>query len=369
VARTVQSSKFKVQGKPQTSKPGQAKTMAELMASSKSSFVSPKKGEILQGSITKLTSSEILVDIGSKSPAVVLEKDKRILKSLLDSLKVEDKVDVQVLNPESEYGNTVVSLRRFNEGKMWEKLEDLQKSKEKITAVIDASTKGGFLVTTADGASGFLPNSQVSLLPQNENLAGKAIKVSVIELSRPLRKIIFSQKAAIDNVEFEKSTKNYKRGDKVVVKINSIAPFGIFAVLNESLEGFVHLSEISWDQLSEVPKDYTVGNNIEAIVLGIEKVAKRVNLSIKRLKANPYEEKLKEFGVDKKVKGTITGVSSSRLTLNLGEGIEGIIKKEKIPPTVTFSEGQLIDATVLEVDRSGKVILSPVLKEKPLGYR
>lgn len=343
--------------------------MAELMLKHKALFVSPKKGELLEGVITKLTSSEILVDIGTKTQAVVLEKDKRILKSLLDSLKVGDKVSVSVLNPESEYGNTVVSLRRFNEGKIWEKLEELLKSKEKTDAKIDATTKGGFLVTTNDGISGFLPNSQVSLLPQNENLTGKSIKVSVIELSRPLKKIIFSQKAAIDNVEFENAAKSFKRGEKIEASIASIAPFGIFAILNSNIEGFVHLSEISWDKLTSVPQEYKVGEKIEAQVLGIEKSAKRVNLSIKRLTANPYEEKLKEFTPDKKVEGTITGVSSARLTVDLGEGIEGVIKKEKIPPTVTFTEGQKISATVLEVDKNQKVILSPVLKEKPIGYR
>ncbi|OGH11113.1 MAG: hypothetical protein A3B38_02770 [Candidatus Levybacteria bacterium RIFCSPLOWO2_01_FULL_36_13] len=369
MARIVQSSKFKVQSKPQASKPGRATTMAELMLKSKTAFVSPQKGEILEGIITKLTSSEILVDIGTKSQAVVLEKDRRILKSLLDSLKIGDKVGVQVLNPESEYGNTVVSLRRFNEGKIWERLEILQKSKEKIDAKIDATTRGGFLVTTNDGISGFLPNSQVSILPQNENLTGRPIKISVIELSRPLRKIIFSQKAAIDNVQFENAAKNFKRGEKIEASISSIAPFGIFTILNGDLEGFVHLSEISWDKLTVVPEEYKVGDKIEAQVLGIEKTAKRVNLSIKRLTQNPYEEKLKEFTPDKKVEGTITNVNSSRITVDLGEGVEGIVKKEKIPPTVTFTEGQTIAATVLEVDKNQKVILSPVLKEKPIGYR
>jgi small subunit ribosomal protein S1 len=336
-----------------------AKTMAELMSSSKTSFISPKKGEILEGTITKLSSSEILVDIGTKTQAVVLEKDKKILRSLLEGLKEGDKVGVQVLNPESEHGNTVVSLRRFNEDKMWQRLETLLKAKEKVDAVIDASTKGGFIVTTSDGASGFLPNSQVSLLPQNENLTGKTIKVSVIELSRPLKKVIFSQKAAIDTVEFERAAKNHKRGDKVISKIASVAPFGIFTLIGENLEGFIHVSEISWEQLESVPEQYKVGDEIEAVVLGTEKSAKRINLSIKRMSQNPHEEKLKQFSADTKVEGTV----------DLGEGIEGVIKKEKIPPTVSFASGQNIQATVLEVDRSGKVILAPVLKEKPIGYR
>lgn len=354
--------------KVQSSK-NKATSMAELMASYKTNFISPKKGEILEGTITKLTSSEILVDIGAKTQAVVLEKDRKILRSLLENLKVGDKVGVQVLNPESEHGNTVVSLRRFNEDKTWVKLEALLKSKEKVDAEIVSNTKGGFIVTTLDGASGFLPNSQVSLLPQNENLTGKTIKVSVIELSRPLKKVIFSQKAAIDTVEFERAAAKHKRADRLNSKIASIAPFGIFTIIGDNLEGFIHVSEISWEQLETVPEQYKVGDEVEAVVLGTEKTAKRINLSIKRLTENPYQEKLKQFSADTKVEGTVKEVTPARVTVDLGEGIEGIIKKEKIPPTVSFASGQTIQATVLEVDRSGKVILAPVLKEKPIGYR
>src|SRR3990167_7292652 len=96
-----------------------ATSMAELMAKKQPSIKSFKKGEIVEGTITKLTSSEILIDIGAKTEAVVLEKDKNILRSLLDSLKVGDKVDVSILNPESDQGNPVVSLRRFIDGRVW----------------------------------------------------------------------------------------------------------------------------------------------------------------------------------------------------------------------------------------------------------
>src|SRR5476651_1773231 len=102
-------------------------TMAELMASVKSAFVSPKKGETLVGKITKITSSEILVDIGAKTEAVVMEKDKKILKSLLSSIKLGDSVTVGVLNPESDMGHPVVSLRRFNDDKVWKRLEIILK--------------------------------------------------------------------------------------------------------------------------------------------------------------------------------------------------------------------------------------------------
>ncbi len=353
-------------------KQNKALTMADLMKSVKTNFVSPHKGDLIEGTVNKLTSSEILIDIGAKSLAVVLEKDKKILRSLLTSLKVGDKVSVSVLNPESDFGNPVVSLRRFNDARVWEKLEGYQKSKEKIEVTIDEITKGGFLTSTKNGISGFLPNSQVSFLDSAVSV-GKNLNVCVIELSRPLRKIIFSQKATVKAQDFAKQARNLKRDEKIKAVISNIAPFGIFALVDieegQKLEGFVHISEVSWEKLENIPSSFKPGDEFQAQILGIDKEAKRVNLSIKRLTVNPYEEKLKEFEKDKIVSATVTKVSSNGITVDLGGGIEGFIKKEKIPPTVSFTQGSLIDATVLEVDRNQRVVLAPVLKEKPIGYR
>ena len=94
------------------------------------------------------------------------------------------------------------------------------------------------------------------------------------------------------------------------------------------------------------------------------------NLSIKQLTEDPFQQELDKFAPETKVTAKITKVSSSGILLDLGENIEGLIKKEKIPPTVSFNEGAEITATVLEVDKKRRrVILVPVLKEKPIGYR
>jgi len=349
-------------------------TMAELLASHKTNFVKVSKGEILSGTITKLTSSEILIDIGAKTEAVVLEKDNRILKSLLGSLKLGDKVFVMVLNPESDFGNPVVSLRRFNDDRIWGKLEAFQKSKESIEATVDESTKGGFLVSTKDGISGFLPNSQTVFLENSQDLIGKTINVSVIELNRPLRKIIFSQKATMGPEDFEKAVKGLKPGQKIEATISNVAPFGIFLSIElpdkKSVEGFVHISEVSWERIITIPDTFKAGNKIEAQILNFDKESKRVNLSIKNLTKDPFEEKLKSFTPDQKVSGSVSRILSNGVLVNVGEGIEGFIKKDKIPPTLSYNEGSPVDATVVEVDsKKHRLVLVPVLTEKPIGYR
>jgi len=360
--------------KAHSARSGQATTMADLLKSAYTKFVNVSKGEILDGVITKLTSGEILVDIGAKTEALVLEKDKNILRSLLSSLKVGDKVTVSVLNPESDFGNPVVSLRRFNDNNVWEKLEIYKKDKQQLEVLVQEATRGGFLVSSKEGVSGFLPNSQATFFESPQALVGTTINVLVIELSRPLKKVIFSQKATVGPEEFEKATKQLKRGERIETKISNVAPFGIFTSIDLAadalVEGFIHISEVSWEKLSTVPETYKPGEKIEALILGFDKEAKRVNLSIKNLTKDPFEDKLKAYKPDQKVDGTVSKILSSGVLVNLAQGIEGFIKKDKIPPTLSYKEGASVNATVVEVDeKKHRVILVPVLTEKPIGYR
>lgn len=347
--------------------------MAELLARQKSSIITPHKGEILPGVITKLTSGEILVDINAKTEATVLEKDKKLLHKLLSMLKVGDKVKAQVLNPESDFGNPVVSLRRFIDDILWENLLSLQKTHTTLEVIVDSATKGGFLVTTQDGASGFLPNSQTSSLVNPQEFIGKKIKVVILELNRDLRKIIFSQKQVLGISDFQKLTKDLKSGQKIKGTVLNITPFGLFVsipITETATEGFVHVSEVSWESASDMAEKFKVGESIEAIVLGKDLENRQIRLSIKRLTANPYEKKLEEYPLDKKIKAKVMKVATSGVFLEIGENITGIIKKEKIPPKTSYKEGMEIEVVVSGVDKKRqRVELTPVLLEKPIGYR
>lgn len=348
---------------------GQASTMAELMKKVHSSFPSLRKGENVTGTIKKLTSAEILVDIGGKTDALVLEKDKNILRSILATLKVGDKVQVSILNPESDFGNSVVSLRRYMDEKLWGKLADLTKSKKELEITVEETTRGGFLVTTSDGISGFLPNSHAT-----SNLeVGQKTKASLLEFDKIEHKIIFSQKKNVGIEEFTKAVRSLKTEQKIETVIISIAPFGIFVnvpVGENNLEGFIHVSEISWDKAETVPPDYKVGNKMEAQIIGFDKKSGRVNLSVKRLVADPHIEKLKAFSLDKKVSGKVSKTISTGVLIDFEDGIEGFIKKDKIPVGISYNVGQTVTATVSDIDsKNHRVILTPYLTKKTIGYR
>jgi len=343
-------------------------SMAELMAKSSPSIKSFKKGEQVKGKITKLTSGEILVDIGAKTEAVVLEKDKGILNTLLKSLKEGDSVNVSILNSESDQGNPVVSLRRFIDERLWNELERLKNEEVVQEVTVTDLTKGGFLVTSPDGLAGFLPNSQTILNDAPSTFVGKKIKAVILEINRSLHKIIFSQKAATTDADFSKIVSDIRVGEIIDTVVSNTTTFGIFVSVKNT-EGFIHLSELSWDRVESADGYYKAGETVQAKVIGIDKEGKRVNLSVKRLFEDPFEKLSSQFKVDSKVSGEVKNVSSLGVIVDLGE-VEGLIKKDKVPPSMKYSAGDQVEVTIAEIDvKRHRVILMPVLKEKPMGYR
>jgi len=357
-----------------------ALTMADLMKSVNTSFVTLHKGDILKGKIKKLTSSEILIDIDAKTDAVVLEKDKKNLRNILSMFKVGDEVSVSVLNPESDMGHPVVSLRRYLDDLMWEKLLKMQKNQEGLESTINEITKGGFLVSAKDGISGFLPNSHTIFMSQSQDVIGKKINVFPLELNRVAHKIIFSQKPVLDLKAFTDLIKDLKIGQKIDAIIANITSFGIFVSIqvleNKNIDGLIHISEISWDKVSDIEEMFTPGQKVEAVIIGIDRDAKRIDLSIKRITSDPFEETIKKFAVDQKVAAKVTQLVSTGVVLeivdNMGgeQRIEGFIRREKIPPNMSFEIGDKINVTITQIDkRKHRIILVPVLLEKPMGYK
>ena len=348
--------------------------MADLLKKYQSPIVAFKKGDMVEGTITKLTSAEVLVDLLGKGEAWVMEKDSGLLKNILTTLKVGDVVTVQILSPEGDSGTPVVSLRRFMEGRTWGRLETLKEAKKTLKVTVDGVTRGGFMVSTEDKISGFLPNSHASFSSSPQNLVGKQVEVAVLELDRPLKKVIFSQKQAVGIDDFRKQIKEIKTGQKITSTITNIASFGVFTSIQLSdgnqVDGFIHISEASWDRVEDLNEELNVGEEIEAVVLGVDEESRRINLSVRKLTPDVFTDKAKNYTKDSKTKGKVVSVLQNGVVLQLEQGLEGFMKKEKIPPTMTFSVGDEIDVTVSQID-SGKrrIIVTPVLKEKPIGYK
>jgi small subunit ribosomal protein S1 len=346
--------------------------MAQLMAKHGQQTKSIKRGESVEGKITKVTKQEILMDINAKSEALVLERDRNLLNNLLSVIKEGDTVTATILSPESDTGQPIVSLRRFMEDRNWQMYENLQKENTLIEVTVTDVTKGGLVIQTQEGLSGFLPQSHMAQGIQSQ--AGKKLNVYLLELNRSDNRIIVTQKETISDEDFKAMTKDMKAGKKIDVTIVNITPFGLFVTvpLNESknMDGLIHISEVSWDKVDDLAALFTAGQTVSAQVIGTDAKAKRIDLSIKRLTEDPFAKLSEKYPPESKVKGTVSRVEDGNVYITIEEGIEGVIRKEKVPMNTTYEEGQSVNVTVSEIDiRRHRILLSPVLLEKPIGYR
>jgi small subunit ribosomal protein S1 len=367
---------------------GQASTMAELMAKQGQGVQVLQKGATVEGTIKKLTAQEILMDIGGKGDALVIEYDKQNLENLLSTLHVGDKVSASVISPESEEGFPVLSLRRMLSDAIFNQFEKLAASDEPFEITITESSRGGYMGTTEQGVKGFLPTSQVtdedpSTGSGQGNLMGKKIMVKIIEADRAKKRVVFSQKALSFLTNADEIKKLFKNGDKVKADVANVTPYGLFVVMTadkaasakgsgepRKVEGFVHISEVSYDRVENLSSLFKSGDKIEAEVVEIDTSNKRVNLSIKRGAKDTFADVETKYKVEDKVKGEITDVRSRGVTVKLGEGVNGFIPADKIGSGTTYGKGQNVDATVVEFDKKRRmVVLSPILKAVPIGYR
>jgi len=354
---------------------GPAASMAELMSRQSKAPVVLHRGDSVTGTITKLSKNEILINIDGKSEAIVFEKDPRIVRMLLSILKEGDEVQALVLHAESDSGQPVLTLRRYIEKLLWDRLEKIKKERKTLNVTLTESTKGGYIVATESGLNGFLPQSYTT--SQMGTLSvGKTVPVSIIELNKDDNKLIFSQKHAMSDEDFQSLISHLKVGQKISTKVLQITTFGIFVSLpakddkHSSADGLIHISEISWEKVEDLSGMFTPGQSVEAVIIGIDKDSKRIDLSIKRLTADPFEKFKEQFPLEKKVDGKVLRIEDGNVLLSIGEGVEGMIRKEKVPPTTQYSEGQIVSATVTAHDvRKRRIELTPILKEKPLMYR
>ena len=300
-----------------------------------------------------------------------MEFDKSNVNNLLKLLKVGDKVKATVLSPESEEGFPVVSLRRTLDDLIFSGLQKIFEKEDSLDVYISEATRGGFFAETNEMVRGFLPNSQVL---SEYNLVGKTIKVKIIEFDKAKKRVIFSEKATsylMNPLEIEKAV---KKNSVIEAAINNVTNHGLYVSIStengQLVEGFIHISEVSYQRVENLQNMFNKGEKIKVLVIDIDHENRRVNLSIKRLEKDKFEDVKTSYKKDQKVKGVISSIKTKGITVKLSENVLGFIPEGKIPPQVTYKEGEEIEALIEDFDsRRRLVVLTPVLKAKPMMYR
>lgn len=345
--------------------------MAQLMARQSKAFQVLHKGQEIEGTVKKLTSQEILLDIGAKSDALVLEVEKSNMDSLLAILKVGDSVRAVVISPEAEDGFPVVSLRRQLDNMIFSKLDSQYKSGMVFNVRVGDGTRGGYFVETEDGIKGFLPASQVI---DEQSLSGKTIPVKIIESDRVKKRVIFSQKATLYTTDLDEIKKLAAPGATFEGTVTGVTSYGLYVTIEPKkgsiLEGFVHISEISYERVENLGALYKKGDKIQVSVIDVDVENRRVNMSVKRLTKDAFEKAASGYKKEQKVKGTVTKVSSRGVTLEIAKDVNALIQASKIPAGVEYKAGQVVDLEISDVDNKRRIVnASPIVTKTFVGYR
>lgn len=364
-------------------KPGKAtknktpQTMEELLASAGYELTVPTKGETITGLVTGITRKAVLVDIGAKTEGLVSEKEYAIAKDFIDTLKVGDEIEVYILTEENEKGQIMLSLRRAMFDKLWNMLDDYLEN-DKEVQVKGAEVNRGGMIVKWQGLRGFVPSSQFGAQYAGNfaELMNKTFAVKPIEVDREKNRLIFSEKHVSEAAVMEKreqALKGVGAGAVMTGKVTGVLSFGAFVAVSVegvTVEGLVHISEISWEKVDDINKYLKVGQEVKVKVLGVEEGTGKLNLSIKQLLPDPWSQVGEKYSVGTTVKGTVSRTAPFGTFINFEPGVDGLIHISKASQFGELKMGEPIEVLVESVDTEHRrMSLGPVLTQVPVGYK
>src|SRR3989344_1038048 len=323
--------------------PEKPQTMADLLKSD--SVKPPKKGAIVDAKVIKLSKKGVIFDIGWKSYAVLGKLETAQLNSYLPYLSKSDTVPVKIVVEESKDGYPVVSMQSFfNKGK-WDIIEEKFKKEQEIEVVCGDFGKGGVFVDFM-GIRGVIPKIQLTeeYIHHPEKIQGQKITVKILEVDQKKNRLVVSQKASelkISYKEIKDAFDKIKEGKKYTVKVIGFSEFGAFCELNK-IEGLIHISEISWEKVTDPKKYLTVSQEVNVIVVEKNISNMKLNLSIKRLQQDPWLTIAEKYPADKEIYGEVIRKEKYGYIVRLEPGIEGLIHKSKLTETEDVDIGKKI---------------------------
>jgi small subunit ribosomal protein S1 len=349
-------------------------TMEELLAEQDSDIKSFKHGDVVEGKVVRIDKDEMLVDIGAKSEGVVSNRELYGRHAETQpELNVGDTVLVYVLQPESQEGHVVLSLRRAGLERKWRAMQEQFEAGVIIEAPVIDHNKGGLIVDC--GIRGFVPISQIvdfPRRPQNDQprdaaqeiaeklqpFVGRKLRLKILEVNRKANRLILSEKVALYEERREKRDELFSSlqvGQKVSGTVRSIAPFGVFIDLG-GIDGLVHKSELSWNKVNNPEAGYKVGDEVEAEVIDINHERGRISLSIRRLQPDPWHSTVADFKVGDVIDGTVTKLVNFGAFVRVRDGLEGLIHISELShqrvahPGDVVHEGQNLKLKIISLD-------------------
>ena len=333
-------------------------TMEEALKQSPTRFA---PGQIVKGTVIEIRPKEVLVDIGYKSEGVISCNEFEDMKAV----KVGDQVDVLIEKLEDKEGMVVLSKEKAEFKKNWDKILTICNEGGTIVGKVKAAVKGGLLVNI--GVEAFLPASQIDIIPP-KNLAqfiGNSYEFKVVKINQERQNIVLSRRELIEQQRNEKRMKlltDMTPGDIRKGTVKNITDFGAFIDLN-GIDGLLHITDMSWGRIGHPSELLKVGQDIDVVVLDINREKERVSLGLKQKLSNPWENIDAKYQVGAKVKGRVVNLVPYGAFVELEPGVEGLVHvtelswtKRIAKPSDVLKAEQEIEAIVLGINREEQKI-------------
>jgi len=332
--------------------------MEEAMKQSATRFA---QGEIVKGKIIEVRPKEVLVDIGYKSEGVISGIEFPDMKTI----KVGDEIDVLIEKLENKEGTVVLSHEKAEFKKNWDKILTICNEGGRITGKVKSIVKGGLVVNV--GVEAFLPASQIDVItPRNlTEFVGNSYEFKVVKINQERQNIVLSRRELIEQERNDKRGKllgEMVPGDIRKGTVKNITDFGAFIDLN-GIDGLLHITDMSWGRIGHPSEVLKVGQEIDVVVLDVNKEKERVSLGLKQKMANPWDSIETKFPVGQKVKGKVVSLVPYGAFVQLEPGVEGLVHvtelswtKRIAKPSDVLKQDQEIEAVVLGINREEQKI-------------
>ncbi|MEI6532729.1 MAG: S1 RNA-binding domain-containing protein [Candidatus Roizmanbacteria bacterium] len=332
-----------------------------------------RKGTEMDGVIVTLAKKGVLFDIGAKAHAVLGDKEIKEISTYLPYLKIGDTVRVRIISEESRDGFPVVSMSNFFEKGKWDIIKEKKEKEEEIDVICGEYGKGGVFIDFM-GIRGVIPKIQLTadFMDHPEKLEAQRIKVKVLEVDQAKNRLVVSQKASalkISHKELKERFDEIKLNGEYDAKVLGVSEFGIFCEVS-SVEGLIHISEISWEKVSDASTYVQPGETIKVLVVEKNETDLKLNLSLKRLQHDPWNSIEEKYPKDKEIDGEVIRKERYGYFVRLEPGVEGLIHVSKLSGEESIKIGEHIKTFVERINKKERR-MSLILpqKEKPILYR
>ena len=320
-----------------------------------------RENEVITGTVMRVDRREgVLVDVGAKSEGIIrpneLSRDGNLNPE--DIVKVGDKIKVYVIEPENQDGIPVLSKKRADFEQAWDKVQIAKDTQETLTAIVTDRVKGGLVVDL--GIRGFVPASHVgngSLKTNLDKYVGQSIPLKVIEVDKERRKVVLSNKAAVDEERVAKSQETKSSLQPGQIRhgvVRRLTNYGAFIDLG-GIDGLLHISEMSWTRINDPKEVLREGQELDVKILKMDLESNRVSLGLRDILPDPWIEVGKRYNEGDVITGTVTRRVPFGAFVQVEGDVEGIIPNSEIPrnrggqPGKDVVQGETVEVKIISL--------------------